>query len=743
MMLIQKIIIDSTPQLNQLGSTPFIGSLDLHLFAEGTHWRIYEKLGAHPHVQHGKSGYHFAVWAPNARSVSVVSDFNHWDGRQNVMERLGGSGVWSVFIENFPEDGKYKFEIHDANGHLRLKADPYANRALIPEFGTKPHEVDLNRTASVTTNLDTYQWQDSLWITDRRQFDVKENPMSIYEVHLGSWMQTLEGQYLDYKALAHKLVDYVQDLGYTHIEFLPIMEYPYHGSWGYQVTSFFALTSRFGSPQEFMYLVDLCHQNGIGVLMDWVPCHFPKDEIGLRRFDGTALYEPEGWQDGEVKAWGTHTFNTRRHEVSNFLIASALFWLEKYHLDGLRVDAIAYMISKEHGRGPGDWLPNDYGGQDNLDSLAFVRKLNKIVHQRVPGVIMIAEDSSNFCNVTAPAGQKAPLEKWLIDKIPFSRDHLSTFFNKTGSGLFEPVGSLPEQVELVLQNIVDRGLQAGWIHVMEQAFGLGFDLKWDMGWMNDLLSWRGDEKGFVRMDPLYRKHHLSKLLFRTVYQHNERYAMPISHDEVVHGKGSVVNKMPGDLWQKFAQTRLLYAWMFGLPGKKVLFQGHDIGQLSEWDQLRSVDWHVLNNEYPNLGKAHAKLQDLVRDLNRLYRSHPALMATDHIPSSFQWINAQDTDRQVFSFLRTGKNPQDILLAMFNFTPMVRRDYWVGAPVAGSWREVLNTDHRKYSGSGVTNDYPLNTSPVGHDNQAQKLILTVPPFGATFLEPIPAHLPTGV
>ena len=401
---------------------------DLELFAQGKHYKIYDKLGAHPTTVKGHAGYHFAVWAPNARRVSLVADYNNWDGRITQMNRVGHSGIWEIFIPGLKAEIPYKFEIRTQTGQLILKADPYANAAQIPEIGARK-APDLLRTASVTTELGLHQWQDEAWMTSRAKFKADHRPMSIYEVHLGSWMQTLDGEYLDYKALAHNLVDYVTKMGYTHIELLPLTEYPYHGSWGYQVTGFYAPTSRYGKPEDLMYFIDLMHQNNIGVFMDWVPCHFPKDAFGLARFDGTGLYEPEDPQDGEIKGWGTHAFNYRRHEVSNFLIANALFWLDKYHLDGLRVDAVAYMISKEHGRMPGEWKPNAHGGEENLAAIAFLKKLNQVVHQKIPGVVMIAEDSSNFQNITVPAFKTGALDRHrMIHGVPFAQDHLATFF---------------------------------------------------------------------------------------------------------------------------------------------------------------------------------------------------------------------------------------------------------------------------------------------------------------------------
>jgi 1,4-alpha-glucan branching enzyme len=587
---------------------------DLHLFGEGRHRNAYRFFGAHAQEIEGVAGTRFAVWAPNAERVSVVGDFNRWDGRCHPMRVRGGSGVWELFIPDLAPGHLYKYEIRNRHtGQVLIKADPYGQE----------HEL-RPRTASVIPAANDYQWGDGEWMDKRRSADWQHSPMSIYEVHLGSWQRGIEGEFLGYRELAHRLVAYVKDMGFTHIELLPITEHPYDLSWGYQATGYFAPTRRFGEPDDFRYFVDHCHRNGIGVLLDWVPAHFPKDAHGLARFDGTPLYEHEDPRLGEHMDWATLIFNFGRNEVKSFLLSSALFWLEDMHIDGLRVDAVASMIYLDYSREEGQWLPNQYGGRENLVAIDFLRELNVAVHDQCPGVLMIAEESTSW-----------------------------------------PLVSRPTYVG-----------------------GLGFDLKWNMGWMNDTLR-------YMEHEPVHRQYHQDMLTFSMLYAFTENFLLPFSHDEVVHGKGSMLNKMPGDEWQRHANLRALYTYQFTHPGKKLMFMGIEFGQGLEWNSASVLDWYVL--QFPQ----HQGMQRLVRDLNRLYAASPALYRYEFDWQGFEWIDCHDAHQSVLSFLRKG-NAGEVMVVVLNLTPVPRQGYRIGVPLAGRYREVLNSDSEFYGGSNVGN-----------------------------------------
>lgn len=626
-----------------------LSEYDLHLLGEGTHYRAYEKLGAHCTTVEGVRGVVFAVWAPNARRVGVVGDFNQWDGRVHPMRLHPGTGIWELFIPGLTAREHYKYELQSRTGEpLALKADPYA-------FAFEP---DASRTASVVTDL-AYQWGDADWMTRRVATSALDAPITIYEVHVGSWARVpAEGsRYLTYRELAHALTPYLIALRYTHVELLPIMEHPFYGSWGYQPTGYFAPTHRYGTPQDFMYLVDYLHRHGIGVILDWVPAHFPRDPYGLSYFDGTHLYEHADPRQGEHKEWGTLVFNYGRREVANFLISSALFWLDRYHIDGLRVDAVASMLYLDYARQPGEWIPNIHGGHENLEAVAFLKRLNEVAYQYHPNVMMVAEESTSWPMVSRPT----------------------------------------------------------------DAGGLGFGYKWNMGWMHDLLDYMGK-------DPVYRQYHHNNLTFGLLYAWHENFILPLSHDEVVHGKQSLRCKMPGDDWQGFANLRVLYAFMYGHPGKKLLFMGGDFGQTAEWNHDQSLDWHLLHE-----GPFHRGLQRLVQDLNHLYRTRPALHQVDFNPAGFEWIDCKDAEHSVVSFLRRAKNPEDCILIVCNFTPVPRHGYRIGAPSAGYWRELINTDGEPYGGSNVGNSGGVWTEEVAEHGHLQSLVLTLPPLAALFLQ----------
>lgn len=622
-----------------------LSNFDLYLMGEGTHYQQHEKFGAHPITIDGVAGVLFIVWAPNARRVSVVGDFNHWDGRVHVMRHHPSNGLWELFLPGVTVGAHYKYEILAQDGELlALKADPYA-------FAFEP---ETPRTASVVADL-TYQWQDDEWMATRAQRQTLSAPLAIYELHLGSWKRVPEegNRFLTYRELAHALVPYLQELGFTHVELLPVMEHPFYGSWGYQVIGYFAPTRRYGMPTDFMYFVDYLHQHGLGVILDWVPAHFPRDPHGLVYFDGTHLYEHADPRQGAHREWGTLIFNYGRTEVANFLINNALFWLDRYHLDGLRIDAVASMLYLDYAREPGDWIPNRYGGNENLEAVAFVKRLNEVVYQYHPDVLTIAEESTSWSMVSRPTS----------------------------------VG------------------------------GLGFGLKWNMGWMHDLLD-------YMHKDPVHRKFHHTNLTFGLLYAWSENFVLPLSHDEVVYGKGSLHHKMPGDDWQKFANLRLFFAFMYGHPGKKLLFMGGEFGQTSEWDHERSLDWHLLE-----AGPYHRGLQRLIQDLNRLYREQSALHERDDEPGGFQWIDCHDADQSVVSFERRAKNEDDRIVMVCNFTAVPRHAYRVGVPTDGYWAELLNTDAALYGGSNRGSDGGVWAQAEPTQGQPYSLVLTLPPLAA--------------
>lgn len=619
---------------------PTLSDQDLYLFNEGNEHFIYNKLGAHIREHQGVKGVSFSVWAPSARRVSIVGDFNNWDGRYHPARALGSSGVWELFIPGLEAGMKYKYEIHGADGYLHLKTDPYATY-----FEAPPHN------ASIIWQLDGYEWNDSEWMAKRAERQNLRKPISIYECHLGSWKRKVEdgNRPLTYREVAHELTAYLLENGYTHVEFLPLAEHPFDGSWGYQVTGYFAPTQRFGSPQDFMFLVDTLHQNGIGVIMDWVPAHFPKDAFSLARFDGSCLYEHADPRQGEHRDWGTLIFNFGRHEVRCFLIASALSWLDRYHIDGLRVDAVASMLYLDYSRQPGEWIPNQYGGNENLEAIDFLRRTNDLAHKYHPGVLMIAEESTAFPNLTKP----------------------------TSEG------------------------------------GIGFDLKWNMGWMHDTI-------GYFEKDPIYRKYHHHSLTFGMIYQYSERFVNVFSHDEVVHGKGSMLHKMGmPHIPEKAANLRALYGLMWAWPGKNTLFMGSDFGQSLEWKYDASLEWHLL--QY----KDHNGILAVIRDLNKIYQNEPALYETDNEPGGFEWLALDDQDAGVIAFWRHDLANKRHIMVVGHYTPVVRTGYRVGVPFAGFWREIFNSDADVYGGTGAGNMGGLNTDPIAWGRHEQSLCLTLP------------------
>jgi 1,4-alpha-glucan branching enzyme len=626
---------------------PTLGELDLHLAAEGRHEELYRKLGAHVCEIGRVSGTAFAVWAPNARAVSVVGDFNGWDGRLHPMRSLGGSGIWELFVPGLAEDERYKFEVRHADGGIQLKADPFAFRTEVP-----PSSASIVFTSE-------HEWHDAAWLERRRAGVPLEEPISIYEVHLGSWrLNPLAGnRSLTYGELGTELGDYVSDLGFTHVELLPVMEHPFAGSWGYQVTGYFAPTARFGSPDDFRELVDALHRRGLGVIVDWVPAHFPRDDWALARFDGTALYEHEDPRRGAHPDWGTLVFNLGRREVRNFLLASALFWLRECHADGLRVDAVASMLYLDYSRAPGEWVPNAHGSNEDLEAIAFLEELNEMVHIREPGVISVAEESTAWPAVSRP-----------------------TYLG-----------------------------------------GLGFGFKWNMGWMHDTLD-------YFQRDPVYRRFHHHQLTFSLMYAFFENFILPLSHDEVVHGKRSLLSKMPGDRWQQLANLRALYAFMWAHPGKKLLFMGGELAQEREWSHESSLDWHLL--EQPE----HQGVQRLVRDLNRLYRAEHALWEVDSALEGFRWLEANDANDNTLAFLRLGKDGRRLLACVCNLSPVPRFGYRVGLPRGGAWREILNTDSAFYGGSGIGNLGAVAAEPVPWHEQPFSAEVNLPPLAVVWLVP---------
>jgi 1,4-alpha-glucan branching enzyme len=629
----QGVIYDTTP----------LTDYDIHLFNEGNHFHIFEKLGSHPMTENGVHGTSFAVWAPNAAQVSLIGDFNEWDtGAHPLKSMPGGSGVWEGFIPGVGKGTLYKYHIVSRQKNYTVdKGDPFA---FYWEISPK--------TASVIWDLD-YEWHDEAWMKERYNENSLDAPLSIYEVHLGSWRRVPEedNRFLTYRELAPYLADYVKEMGFTHVELLPVMEHPFYGSWGYQVVGYFAPTSRYGTPQDFMYLIDYLHQHGIGVILDWVPAHFPSNENGLVYFDGTHLYEHADPRKGFHPDWKSYIFNYGRNEVRNFLISNALFWLKQYHVDGLRVDGVASMLYLDYSRKQGEWIPNQYGGRENLEAIEFLRHFNEVVYSDVPDVQTIAEESTAW-------------------------------------------------------PMVSRPLYVG---------GLGFGMKWNMGWMHDTLD-------YFSKDPVHRKHHHNQLTFSIMYAFSENFVLPLSHDEVVHGKGSLWGKMPGDHWQKHANLRLLLGYMYTHPGKKLLFMGGEFGETTEWNHDRSLDWHLL--EHP----LHQGIQRWVKDLNHCYRSEPTLHERDFDPEGFEWIDFSNWEQSVISFTRKGPTTDEIILAVCNFTPVPRHNYRVGVPRRGFWKEILNSDAKHYGGSGVGNFGGINTTPIPSHGRYSSLLLTLPPLG---------------
>jgi 1,4-alpha-glucan branching enzyme len=628
---------------------PKLTDFDLFLYGKGTHYRTYEKFGAHLLEEDGKKGVYFAVWAPNAQHVSVIGSFNNWEAWIHPMKLIGNSGVWELFVPGVKEGDQYKFEIKGQQGFWAQKADPYAFAAEV-----RP------RTASVVFDLSRYEWSDAAWIDQRTQTKWHEKPVSVYEVHLGSWKRNVEqgNRWLTYRELAEQLIPYVKEMGYTHIELMPIAEHPFDGSWGYQTGGYFAPTSRFGSPDDFRYFVDRCHQEGIGVILDWVPAHFPKDAHGLGYFDGTHLYEHADPRLGEHMDWGTLIFNYGRNEVSGFLLSNAIFWAHEYHIDGLRVDAVASMLYLDYSREAGQWIPNKYGRRENLEAIEFIKHFNSMVHAECPGFLTFAEESTAFPQVSHP---------------------------------------------------VDFG-------------GLGFDFKWNMGWMNDTLK-------YFSKDPVHRKYHQGDLTFSMIYAFTENFILPFSHDEVVHGKASLLDKMPGDFWQKFANQRLLFAYMFAHPGKKLLFMGCEIGQWREWDAATSLDWNLLAYD------PHRKLKALVAKLNGLYTGEAALYDIESSWQGFDWIDFHDAQSSVVSFLRKGRDPQEIIVCILNLTPTPRPGYRIGLPQDGDWKVILNTDASVYGGSnaGPKEGDVYDAHHLPWHGKGFSIQLDLPPLGALMLK----------
>ncbi len=656
--------------------SPNLTEFDLHLFAEGNHHRIYEKLGAHPAEVNGVKGVYFALWAPNARNVSILGDFNHWDGRQHQMrKRL--NNAWELFIPGIGVGTHYKYEVKNWEGHIYEKSDPYGF-----------YQEVRPKTASIVADLDTYQWQDADWIEKRRNSDPLSQPISVYEVHLGSWLHAsseektpvLNGEldpvqvsewntgarFLSYYELADKLIAYVKDLGYTHVELLPIAEHPFDGSWGYQVTGYYAPTSRYGRPEDFMYFVDKCHENGIGVIVDWVPGHFPKDGHGLAFFDGTHLYEHADPREGEHKEWGTLVFNYGRNEVRNFLVANVLFWFDKYHIDGIRVDAVASMLYRDYLRKDGEWIANQYGGRENLEAADFLRQVNSVLYGYFPGVLSIAEESTSW-----------PMVSW------------------------------PTYVG-----------------------GLGFNLKWNMGWMHDMLDYFG-------IDPWFRQFHQNNVTFSMWYHHSENYMLALSHDEVVHGKSNMMGKMPGDEWQKYANVRALFSYMFTHPGKKTMFMSMEFGQWSEWNVWGDLEWHLLQYQ------PHQELKRFFTELNALYKSEPALYDRDFEEEGFQWIDCSDNRHSVVSFIRRSKDPKEFVITVCNFTPQPHSHYRIGVPEEGFYTELFNSDAKKYGGSNMGNLGGKWTDEWSFHGLPYSLDLCLPPLGVLILKLDRTKTPTTV
>ena len=629
---------------------PMFSDFDLHLVGEGQHLTSYERFGAQIRTVDGVEGVNFAVWAPNASGVSVVGDFNDWDGRTLPMHKHVPSGVWELFVPGLKAGDHYKYRVF-TNGHWTDKSDPCGFAAELPP-----------RTASIVADLSQHSWADDAWMQKRAQSNPLEEPVSIYEVHLGSWQRFATGptDWYGYRELAHQLVEYCQKMGYTHLELMPISEHPFTGSWGYQTVGYFGVTSRYGSPEDFMYFVDYCHQHNIGVILDWVPAHFPKDDHGLRRFDGTALYEHADPRQGEHPDWGTLIFNYSRNEVRNFLVSNALFWLDKYHIDGLRVDAVASMLYLDYSREAGEWIPNEHGGRENLAAISLLKQFNETVHEKFPGVMTIAEESTAWAGVSRP----------------------------TYEG------------------------------------GLGFSLKWNMGWMNDTLE-------YFQKDPIHRKHHHNELTFSMIYAFTENFTLPLSHDEVVHGKGSLLSQMPGDMWQRFGNLRLLYSYMWTHPGKKLLFMGGDFGQWNEWNADENLQWHLLEQ------KSHQGIHNLIADLNKLYVSEPALYEVDFDGDGFEWVDCMSSEDSLLVYLRKAKQTDDFLVICANFTPVPRPDYRVGVPQEGHYQEVLNSDAERYGGGDFGNVGGRTTEKISAQGRPDSISVNLPPLAMVVFKPTTA------
>jgi 1,4-alpha-glucan branching enzyme len=650
---------EGTPASSSQDIPSIFSDFDLYLFGQGKHYHIYEKMGAHLRTIEGVTGVNFAVWAPNAQVVSVIGDFNDWQRGVTPMRlRHIDLGVWECFVPGLEAGAVYKYAIISRfHNYMVDKTDPYGFAAEL-----RP------QNASIVADIQRHQWQDDTWFEQRSQRQQFSSPISIYEVHLGSWRHVPErhqegaaeeDRFMTYRELAHALAAYVKDTGFTHVELLPITEHPLDASWGYQVTGYYAPTSRFGTPEDFQYFVDYMHQQGIGVILDWVPSHFPKDGHALSYFDGTHLYEYADSRKGEHKDWGTYVFDYGRSEVRNFLVANALFWLREYHIDGLRVDAVASMLYLDYMRPDGEWVSNQYGGREHLEAVTFLRQLNEAVYAEVPDTITVAEESTSW-----------------------------------------PLVSRPTYIG-----------------------GLGFSFKWNMGWMHDMLE-------YMHMDPIHRRYHHNNITFSLMYAYSENFILPLSHDEVVHLKGSLLTKMPGDLWQRFANLRAFFGYMWGHPGKKLLFMGGEFGQWHEWNEAESLDWHLL--ESPS-DPQHAQLQQFVRDLNALYQQEPALSALDTDPQGFSWIDPHDSDNSVISFIRRSPKPEEMLIFICNFTPVPRFGYRVGVPDPGNYYEILNSDHTCYGGSGIINDQPMPSVPTYWQSCPHSLLLTLPPLATIILK----------
>ncbi|NQY27780.1 MAG: 1,4-alpha-glucan branching protein GlgB [Piscirickettsiaceae bacterium] len=621
---------------------PQLSDYDLHLFSEGKHWHAYRILGAHPRQVDGINGILFATWAPSAQRVSVIGNFNQWDGRCHPMRALGSTGVWELFVPDISEGEIYKFEIKAQDDSLHAKMDPYGQQAEL-----RPS------TASIVAKTSQHQWADADWMDKREKADWLHQAHSVYEVHMGSWKRNDNGDFLTYREMADQMVPYVKELGFTHIELLPITEHPLDISWGYQTTGYFAPTSRFGSPDDFRYFIDQCHQNGIGIILDWVPGHFPKDAHGLARFDGSALYEHADPRQGEHQDWGTYIFNYGRNEVTNFLLSSAFYWLEEFHIDGLRVDAVASMLYLDYSREEGQWIPNEHGGRENLEVIKFLQHMNTVLHKEHPGCLISAEESTSYPMVSRPA-------------------HMG---------------------------------------------GLGFSMKWNMGWMHDTLE-------YMKQDAIHRRYHHDSLTFGLLYAFTENFILPFSHDEVVHGKKSMVNKMPGDEWQRFANLRLLYTMMWTYPGKKLLFMGCEFAQGTEWNCEQSLDWYTL--DYP----LHNGMKSLVSDLNKLYTSNPVLYSYEFEPQGFEWLDCNDREQSILSYIR--KNGEQHILSIFNFTPIPRENYRIGVPEAGTYEIILNSDSEFYGGSNLGNNAEFTSQDIPWSDRSYSIELNLPPLAGLIL-----------